>query len=92
MASPSESLKKELLQAQNERVGRNSTKRQPRLIYLGVVRAIVRISAMFSSGVLLAGVIGDTVGGVVSDRLLCKTGSLIVARRSVIARMCWARP
>jgi len=44
MASPSESLKKELLQAQNERVGRNSTKRQPHLIYLGVVRAIIRIS------------------------------------------------
>ncbi len=45
----------------------------------------LQVSAMFSSGVLLAGVIGDTVGGVVSDRLLCKTGSLIVARRSVIA-------
>src|SRR5436190_8937492 len=44
MASPSDSLKKELLQAQNERVGRNSTKRQPHLIYLGVVRAIMRIS------------------------------------------------
>src|SRR6266705_1283748 len=44
MASPSDSLKKELLQGQNERVGRNSTKRQPHLIYLGVVRAIIRIS------------------------------------------------
>ena len=44
MASPSESQKKELLQAQNERVWRNSTKRQPHLIYLGVVRAIIRIS------------------------------------------------
>ena len=44
MASPSDSLKKEFLQAQNERVGRNSTKRQPHLIYLGVVRAIIRIS------------------------------------------------
>jgi MFS family permease len=40
---------------------------------------------MFSSGVLLAGIIGDTVGGIASDRLLRKTGSLIVARRSVIA-------
>ena len=27
-------------------------------------------SAMFSAGVLFAGVVGDTVGGVVSDRLL----------------------
>ncbi len=41
-------------------------------------------SAMFSAGVLFAGVIGDTVGGLASDRLLRLTGSLIVARRSVI--------
>ena len=41
-------------------------------------------SAMFSSGVLFAGVVGDTVGGIVSDRLLRRTGSLIVARRGVI--------
>lgn len=41
-------------------------------------------SAMFSAGVLFAGVIGDTVGGVLSDRLLHKTGSLLIARRSVI--------
>ena len=44
----------------------------------------LQVSAMFSVGVLSAGVIGDTVGGVVSDRLLEKTGSLLVARRSVI--------
>jgi MFS family permease len=44
----------------------------------------LQASAMFTSGVLLAGVIGDTAGGVVSDRLLRKTGSLILARRSVI--------
>jgi MFS family permease len=41
-------------------------------------------SAMFSAGVLFAGVIGDTAGGVVTDRLLRKTGSLLTARRSVI--------
>ena len=41
-------------------------------------------SAMFSSSVLFAGVIGDTVGGVITDRLLRKTGSLLLARRSVI--------
>lgn len=41
-------------------------------------------SALFSSGVLFAGVIGDTVGGIVSDRLLRRTGSLLVARRGVI--------
>ncbi len=44
----------------------------------------LQASAMFSVGVLSAGVVGDTVGGVVSDRLLRKTGSLLVARRSVI--------
>ena len=41
-------------------------------------------SAMFTAGVLFAGVVGDTVGGVVSDRLLRKTGSLVLARRGVI--------
>ena len=41
-------------------------------------------SAIFSGGVLFAGVIGDTVGGLVSDRLLHKTGNLVLARRSVI--------
>ncbi|MGA2715474.1 MAG: MFS transporter [Bryobacteraceae bacterium] len=41
-------------------------------------------SAMFSGGVLFAGVIGDTVGGLATDRLLRMTGSLVLARRSVI--------
>jgi MFS family permease len=44
----------------------------------------LQASAMFSFGVLSAGVIGDTVGGIVSDRLLRKTGSVVTARRSVI--------
>jgi MFS family permease len=44
----------------------------------------LQASALFSAGVLFAGVIGDTVGGIVSDRLLHKTGSLTLARRSVI--------
>jgi MFS family permease len=41
-------------------------------------------SAMFSAGVLFAGVIGDTAGGVATDRLLRRTGSLTLARRSVL--------
>jgi len=41
-------------------------------------------SAMFSAGVLFAGVIGDAAGGLASDRLLRMTGSLVIARRSVI--------
>ncbi len=44
----------------------------------------LRTSALFSSGVLLAGIIGDTVGGIASDRLLRTTGSVVLARRSVI--------
>jgi MFS family permease len=41
-------------------------------------------SAMYSAGVLSAGIVGDTLGGVISDRLLRRTGRLAMARRSVI--------
>ena len=41
-------------------------------------------SALFSAGVLFSGVVGDTVGGVMSDRLLRRTGSLLIARRTVL--------
>jgi MFS family permease len=41
-------------------------------------------SALFSSGVLLGGMIGDTVGGIISDWLYRRTGSLQVARRNLI--------
>jgi len=41
-------------------------------------------SALFSSGVLLGGVAGDAVGGIVSDRVLKRTGSLQSARRNLI--------
>jgi MFS family permease len=44
----------------------------------------LQASALFSGGVLLAGVIGDTTGGMVSDRLLHRTRSLAIARRGVI--------
>jgi MFS family permease len=44
----------------------------------------LQASALFSGGVLFAGVIGDTMGGLISDRLLRKTGSLAIARRGVI--------
>lgn len=42
-------------------------------------------SALFTSGVFLAGIIGDTLGGVLSDRILARTGSVIKARRNLIA-------
>ncbi len=41
-------------------------------------------TALFSTAVLLAGVIGDTVGGVLSDWVLHRTRNLILARRGVI--------
>ncbi|WP_240519544.1 MFS transporter [Amycolatopsis antarctica] len=40
--------------------------------------------ALFSTLVLVAGVVGDIVGGVVSDGLLRRTGNLKLARRSVL--------
>jgi MFS family permease len=41
-------------------------------------------SAVFASGVFLAGVLGDWFGGVYSDHLLKKTGNLNTARRNVV--------
>lgn len=41
-------------------------------------------SALFASGVFFAGVVGDTLGGVFSDRILKQTGNLKLARLSVI--------
>ena len=41
-------------------------------------------SALFSSAVLFAGVVGDTMGGVVSDWVFKLSGNLATARRNVI--------
>jgi len=41
-------------------------------------------TAIFTAGVLFAGIVGDTLGGVVSDHILKRTGNLVTARRSVI--------
>jgi MFS family permease len=40
-------------------------------------------SALFASGVFFAGVIGDSLGGILSDRILKKTGNVRLARLSV---------
>ena len=42
-------------------------------------------SALFSSGPFLAGVLGDTLGGVVTDRLLRGSGNLRRARSSMVS-------
>ena len=44
-------------------------------------------SALFASGVFLSGVAGDTLGGIVSDRLFEHTKNLNVARRNLVAVM-----
>jgi MFS family permease len=44
----------------------------------------IKKSALFSSGVFLAGVVGDTLGGVVSDYLMHRTGRVALSRLSVI--------
>jgi MFS family permease len=41
-------------------------------------------SAWFASGVFLGGVIGDALGGIVSDRILEKTGNRVKARRNLV--------
>jgi sugar phosphate permease len=41
-------------------------------------------SAIFSAGVFFAGVVGDTVGGIVSDRIFRKTGNRNLARRNLV--------
>lgn len=46
-------------------------------------------SALFSSSVFFAGVIGDTLGGVVTDRLLRRSGSLRLARSRMVC-LCMA--
>jgi len=52
--------------------------------FLHSYRLDVKKSALFSSGVFFAGVVGDTLGGVVSDRILSKTGDRIMARRDLV--------
>ncbi|CAM5434716.1 D-galactonate transporter OS=Afipia felis OX=1035 GN=dgoT PE=4 SV=1 [Afipia felis] len=44
----------------------------------------IKKSALFAAGVFLAGVVGDTVGGLLSDGILRKTGDVNKARIGVI--------
>lgn len=44
----------------------------------------LRDSALFTSGVFLAGIVGDMVGGVLSDHVYKRTGDLQKARRNLI--------
>lgn len=44
----------------------------------------IRQSAVFAAGVFFAGVVGDTLGGVLSDRLFRRTGNLRLSRMILI--------
>ena len=44
----------------------------------------LKSSALFSAGVFLSGVVGNTAGGVLSDRILKRTGNVVAARRNMI--------
>jgi MFS family permease len=52
--------------------------------FLHQYRLDLKKSALFAAGVFFAGVIGDTVGGILSDRILRRTGDVGKARISVI--------
>jgi ACS family glucarate transporter-like MFS transporter len=45
----------------------------------------LKSSAIFASSVFFAGVVGDTLGGIVTDRILVKSGSLHKARSVMVA-------
>ena len=45
----------------------------------------IKKSAIFASSVFFAGVVGDTLGGIVSDRILKNTGNLKKARSYMVA-------
>lgn len=45
----------------------------------------IKKSALFASGVFFAGVVGDTLGGIISDRILKRSGNLRKARSYMVA-------
>jgi MFS family permease len=52
--------------------------------FLHEYRFDLRKSALFTSAVFFAGVVGDYLGGEISDRILHRTGDLRKARRNVV--------
>jgi MFS family permease len=45
----------------------------------------IKKAVIFTSGVFVAGVFGDLIGGLISDKLLRRTGSLSLARSVLVA-------
>ena len=52
--------------------------------FLHSYRLNLKSSALFSAGVFLAGVLGNTLGGVISDRIFDRTGDRKKARRNLV--------
>lgn len=52
--------------------------------FLNSYKLNLRDSALFSAGVFFGGVVGDTLGGIVSDRIYEKTGNRNKARRNLV--------
>jgi MFS family permease len=55
--------------------------------FMGNFNLDLKKSALFSSGVFVSGVVGDTLGGIVSDFLFNKTGNAKLARCTMVAVM-----
>lgn len=55
------------------------------IFFMNAYHLDLKKSAIFASGVFFAGVVGDVTGGLISDRVLKKTGNLRLARQGVIA-------
>ena len=53
------------------------------LFFKNTYQLDIKSSAIFASGVFFAGVVGDTLGGVISDSILHRTGNVRLARLSV---------
>ena len=54
------------------------------LYFLNEYKFDLKKSALLTSAVYLPGVVGDYLGGVISDRVLHRTGDLLKARRNVV--------
>jgi len=52
--------------------------------FVGEYHIDIKRSAMFTSGVFAAGMIGDTVGGLLSDWIYERTGNINAARRNTV--------
>lgn len=52
--------------------------------FVGQYHIDIKHSAMFTSGVFAAGMIGDTVGGLITDWLYKRTGNVNAARRNTV--------